>query len=134
MCPAFCMAVDVRKEGIDWDLYRRLLAQWRELADFFLGDYYPLTPYSLGDDAWMAWQFHVAEQDAGAVQAFRHGQALAETGTFRLHGLDPLGEYVVKDTEANVTRLVNGRQLVEEGLAIAIAIRPGAALVTYRKR
>lgn len=142
MCPAFCMAVDVRKAGIDWDLYRRLLGQWREVADFFLGDYYPLTPYSLCDDAWMAWQFHLAEKGAGMVQVFRHSQAPAKTEVFRLHGLDRMGEYIVaassaalgKDAERAVTSVTTGQQLMEEGLKVMIPDRPGVALVTYRRQ
>ena len=71
MCPSFCMCVDVRKGGIDWNLYRRLVGQWRQVADCFLGDYYPLTPYSLGEDCWIAWQFDRPEQGEGMIQAFR---------------------------------------------------------------
>ena len=28
-----------------------------QIADLLLGDFYPLTPYSLAEDVWLAWQF-----------------------------------------------------------------------------
>ena len=61
-CPSFGICVDVRKKDIDWDLYRRLTGQWRQMAGYMMGDYYPLTPYSLGGDRWIAWQFNCPEE------------------------------------------------------------------------
>ena len=40
-----------------------------------LGDYYPLTSYSLQPDHWIAWQFNRPETGDGVVQAFRRPSA-----------------------------------------------------------
>jgi alpha-galactosidase len=153
LCPAVGFAVDVRRPDIDWDAYRRMAAQWREVAPCFAGDYYPLTPYSLDDEAWLAWQFHVPAQsqdsrltdrppdppcgqspaDAGFIQAFRHPQAPEASRLFRLHGLNPSAQYVVTDLDERTSRVFSGRQLAEKGLPVAIPGQPGAALVTYHR-
>jgi len=133
ICPSFCVCVDVRKGGIDWDLYRRLVAQWRQVADCLLGDYYPLTPYSLGEDRWIAWQFDRPEQGEGVVQVFRRGKSSESSRTLRLHGLDPAAQYEVTDLDAGKPRTVAGRELREQGLAVKIGEQPGSALIKYRK-
>jgi len=67
-----------------------------QIAPYMLfGDYYPLTPYSLTDDAWIAWQFDRPEEAAGCVQAFRRANALNQSITLRLQGLDPAKTYLV---------------------------------------
>ena len=47
------------------------LAQYRRLQPYFLGDYYPLTPYTKAADAWVAWQFDRGDLGGGLVQVFR---------------------------------------------------------------
>ena len=70
-CPAFGFCADVRREGIDWDQFRKLTEEWRTISQCLLGDFYPLTPYTLAEDAWIAWQFHRADTGEGVVQVFR---------------------------------------------------------------
>ncbi|HWE64027.1 MAG TPA: glycoside hydrolase family 36 protein, partial [Chloroflexota bacterium] len=53
------------------DLAMRMLREWRAFAATLLGDYYPLTPYSIDTNIWMAWQFDRPEAGTGVVQAFR---------------------------------------------------------------
>jgi len=57
MCPSFIACFDMRKKDANWDLARKLIGEWRKIAPMMLGDYYPLTPYSLANDAWIGWQF-----------------------------------------------------------------------------
>jgi len=133
MCPAFGIAVDVRKPGIDWDLYRRLVSQWRQVADRMLGDYYPLTPYSLQNDSWIAWQFDRPEQGDGMVQAFRRERNEEATRSFRLNGLDPAAHYEVVDMDVGTPQTVSGKELLEQGVVVEIKGKPGAAILTYRK-
>jgi alpha-galactosidase len=134
MCPSFSIAVDVRKPGFDWDLYRRLVDQWRQVADCFLGDYYPLTPYSLEAAAWMAWQFDRPEQGDGMVQAFRHEKSGQETLNVKLRGLDPNAKYVLTDVDVSGTTERTGHELMDSGLTIALKSKPAAAIVSYRKK
>jgi alpha-galactosidase len=134
MCPSFCVCVDVRKDGIDWDLYRRLVAQWRQVADCFLGDYYPLTPYTLSEDAWIAWQFDLPDQGKGMVQVFRRGESVYESARLKLQGLEPKTVYTVTNLdEAGATELT-GRELSEKGYLVVMKDRPSAAVITYKKK
>jgi alpha-galactosidase len=133
MSPSFGICVDVRKSDIDWDNYRRLVAQWREAVDCMLGDYYPLTPYSLQLDQWIAWQFDRPEQGDGAIQAFRRDHNEETTMTFRLFGLDPAAQYQITNLDLEGSTKVSGKNLMEEGLTVEIKDKPGSALIVYKK-
>ncbi len=133
MSPLFSVAVDVRKPDQDWDSYRRLVSQWRGVADRMLGDYYPLTPYSLGDDQWIAWQFHRPEQGDGMIQAFRRDANDETSRTFRLRGLDPAARYTITDLDLGTSQTLPGKVLEEQGLTVKIADRPGSALLAYSR-
>ena len=131
--PAFGFAVDVRRKDIDWDLYCKLIGQWREVIDCFLGDYYPLTPHNLRDDAWMAWQFNRPEQESGLVQVFRHAESPYVVCSFPLRGLDPKATYEIRDLDKAATTKVAGRELMGAGLRVEMTEKPGAMVLTYRR-
>jgi len=133
MSPCFGIGVDVRMADIDWEAYRRLMAQWRQLAPCMLGDYYPLTPYSLDPEQWIAWQFHRPGQGDGAVQAFRREKATVSTQVYRLAGLDPAAQYAVTNLDANDVVHATGDELMEQGLPITINEKPGSAVIIYRR-
>ena len=133
MCPNTTLGPDVRRNDIDWPLLRKLIAQWRKVADYYYGDYYPLTPYSLESDVWMAWQFDRPDLSAGMVQAFRRAQSPYETARFKLQGLDPEAKYRVTDFDARGSSVVTGRELMEKGLLVKLAERPSAALIVYKR-
>jgi alpha-galactosidase len=80
---------DVRVKDADYELMRRMCEQFRRVADCYLGDYYPLTPYSLENTSWMGWQFDRRERGTGLVQVFRRGESIYKSADLRLHGLDP---------------------------------------------
>jgi alpha-galactosidase len=44
------------------------MSEWRLYADLYLGDYYPLTPYTTANNAWVAWQFDRPESGRGMAQ------------------------------------------------------------------
>ncbi len=134
LSPALGMCADVRKPGVDWTLMRRLADQWREVADCFLGDFYPLSAYQLDEELWLAWQFDLPEQERGMVQVFRRAQSHYESARFRLHGLDANARYVVTDLDhPDRSQTVAGAELMEKGLRAESATQPEALLFTYRK-
>ncbi len=92
MVPFTNCLFDVRSKTLDFNLLRRLTAQSREIADNFLGDFYPLTEYSTTKDSWMAWQFDRPEMGEGFVQAFRRDKCIFEVGRLQLQGLDPAAQ------------------------------------------
>ena len=75
LCLASAFRRTMRGNGPDWTSTVGCSAEWRKAADYMLGDYYPLTPYSLAEDGWMAWQFDRPDLGEGMVQAFRRAQS-----------------------------------------------------------
>jgi alpha-galactosidase len=132
-CPAFGFCSDVRKEGTDWALFRRVVDDWRRVSANLLGDFYPLTPYSLADDDWMAWQFNRPEAGEGVVQAFRRAESIYLVADLKLQGLEPEASYALTNLDVPGTTIMTGRELAEAGLKVAIDQQPGAAIVHYRK-
>jgi alpha-galactosidase len=133
MEPSLGVGPDPRQRGLAFDLLRRLLAQWRQVADNYYGDYYPLTSYSTANDAWMAWQFDRPESGEGMVQAFRRPNSSIESERFKLRGLDPAARYVVTNLDVSGQTEVTGRELMENGLLISLKAQPDAALIAYQR-
>ena len=133
MCPHITGCWDVRQPDLDYDAIRRRVAEWRDVAELFFGDYWPLTPYTLAPDVWMAWQFDRPDLGRGMVQAFRRAESIYETARLQLRGLDEAARYVVTDADTGQTAEAGGRELLERGLAVTITSRPGAALLTYQR-
>lgn len=111
---------------------RRAYTECAKIAPLMLGDYYPLTPYSLQPDQWIAWQFHRPEQHDGVIQAFRRGQCAASTKTLRLSGLDPTASYELTDFDAESPTRASGKDLMDQGLVVEVKGQPGAAVIAYR--
>jgi alpha-galactosidase len=134
VAPSLGSGIDVRIKEIDYAALRKLLAQWRQVAPFYYGDFYPLTPYSLDNAHWIAWQFDRPEAGEGVVQAFRRGESVYETARLKLRGLDPAARYAVAPVE-NPDAAVEqaGRELMDPGLAVTAKERPSAAVLTYRR-
>jgi alpha-galactosidase len=109
------------------------LDEWRKTVANYWGDFWPLTPYSLENDVWIAWQFDRPEEGEGVVQAFRRAKNEEATKVFKLIGLDPKARYVVTNLDTEVPVEMNGKDLMETGLSVEIKDQPGAALILYKK-
>lgn len=102
----------------------------RRIAPLLLGDYYPLTPYSLDKTSWIAWQFHRADLGEGVVQAFRRPEATSETLTAKLRGLDPQQRYEVENLDGG-KELRTGAELMR-GLEITLREQPSASVLVLK--
>jgi alpha-galactosidase len=131
MCPHITACYDMRNRQIDYAQLRRLYRQWRKLAGYYFGDYYPLTPYSTALTDWMAWQFDRPDIGEGMVQAFRRAESAYESARFKLKGLDADARYKVRNLDATRPTEMSGRELMEKGLLVTIPSQPGAAVITY---
>jgi alpha-galactosidase len=113
---------------------QKAYAECRKIAPMMLGDYYPLTDYSLQLDQWIAWQFDRPEQGDGVIQAFRRDKCETAMITLRLRGLDPAAQYELTNFDLEGKSKVAGKELMETGLTVEITDRPGAAVITYMRR
>jgi len=133
MAMAMGAGPDPRSKNVDFPALERLASQWRQVAPYFYGDYYPLTPYTTEDSAWVAWQFDRPASGGGMVQAFRRSQSPIEKVRFKLRGLDPAAQYAVSNLDAPGETQFSGRQLREQGLPVAIKDEPGAVIIIYKQ-
>jgi alpha-galactosidase len=108
------------------------MAEFRELRDYLYGDYYPLTEYATGDDAWAAFQWDRPEAGDGIVLAFRRPQAPQAAIIARLGGLDPGADYEVSFEDYGVEVFKSGRELAG-GITLKIPEAPASLLVRYRR-
>jgi alpha-galactosidase len=121
-------------KDFDFARMRKLLEEYVAIRAFFYEDFYPLSPYSVAQDAWMAWQFDRPEKGDGMVQAFRRVQCGKTAERLRLHALDPAATYEVKDWDIEKLQQFSGKELIENGLPVTIADQPGAVVITYKKK
>ncbi|MBI2842940.1 MAG: alpha-galactosidase [Armatimonadetes bacterium] len=133
VAPFVLWAWDMRRTDIDFDLLRRWMRQWRNLAPNYLGDYYPLTSYSTEKDVWMAWQFNRPEEGEGVVQVFRRAESSYETARYKLRDLDTAANYVITELDAPSSKQVSGKELAENGLLVNMPVGPSAVVFTYKK-
>jgi len=124
---------DPRKPGQDWTTYHRQIGQLRKVMDYFSGDYYPLTPYSLDNSVWMAWQFDRPEIGEGVVQVFCRTESPYESARFRLRGLEAGARYVVTDLDSGTSQEITGGELGGSGLKVTATERPRAIVRLYRR-
>jgi len=113
---------------------QKAYAECRRIGPLMLeGDYYPLTPYSLQADHWIAWQFNRPESGDGGVQAFRRADCCEASITICLRGLDPTAEYELTNFDIEGTTRVSGKNVMEKGLTVEIKDKPGAAVIVYQR-
>ena len=126
--------IDVRLKDLDYAAIRRLLSQWRQVAPDYYGDFYPLTPWTRDDTAWVAWQFDRPEAGRGMVQVFRRHNSFYESARFSLRGLDAGATYAVTNLDTGKQQTRSGRELLNDGLPVTLAQKPGIVILTYRRQ
>ena len=126
---------------LDWNPYaadfpaeqaQRLIDEFKRLRPFFYGDFYPLTPHSIGDDVWMAYQFHREDLKQGMFLAFRRLNSSDLTACLKLRGLSPSARYEVNFEDTGNKQTFTGEALAA-GIDVTIEHAPGSLLVTYRE-
>ena len=85
---------DILSPGFDFELAEQSLREAKEQGSYWeKGDFYPLTPPSVKEDVWAAYQ--LAEQARGTAYFFRREHCPLEEQSFSLRGIDPQGRYQV---------------------------------------
>ncbi len=132
MCPTVIACWDVRRPDLDYARLRELTAQLRRVQPAYYGDYYPLTPHSMAQDAWMAWQFHRSDDGEGVIQAFRRAEAPGDSLLLRPEGLRPRVRYEMENLDGG-REVRTGRQWMSDGLVVRLAEPASAAVFVYRR-
>jgi alpha-galactosidase len=129
----FALAANYRSDDpAYWEDIRHVLTEFKSLAPLTYGDFYPLTPYSIAADVWLAWQFHREDLNEGFVQAFRRQNGNDERQTLPLHGLDASANYLVTNLDDASSQTISGADLMKNGLAVSLPSKPAAAVFTYK--
>jgi len=135
--PSLGSGIDIREKAIDYASLRRLFGAWRKTGKFYYGDYYPLTPYSQAEDAWIAWQFNCPSSGDGIIQAFRRAKSGETSLHVALRGLDGKAKYSIQILEGGTNAVsqkasLTGSDLMH-GLTIESAEKPGVVVVVYSR-
>ncbi len=133
MSPQLTLGQDVRRKDLDYALLRKLVDQWRQVSPCYLGDYYPLTAYSLARDVWMVLQFDRPDLGRGVVHVFRRSESIYESARLKLRGLDPQARYELVDLDVDGSTEMTGREMMDRGVLIVVRDQPSAAVLTYRR-
>jgi len=104
----------VLDKGFAFDAARAALAEVKENAKYWYGDFYPLTSAVTGQQALIAYQLHRSDLDSGIVLAFRRSQCPYPILQAGLHGLNPEATYLVSfidEAHASRQRTLTGKEL-----------------------
>ena len=126
---------------LGWNLYlpdfpveqaQQRIAEFKKARPLFYGDYYPLTPHSIQDDVWMAYQFHREDRKEGMFLAFRRPENSDRSVQLKLRGLHPDARYELTFEDAGHQQTLTGQELAD-GLQVTSEEAPGSQFVTYRQ-
>ena len=114
-----------------WEWHRRMLAEFRRVRPFWYGDIYLLTTCTAAPDAWLAYQLHRTDLNAGVVVAFRRVASPMVVAELPLGGLAPADTYRFEDADGGEPFEADGRLLSERGLPLSIVERRTSRLLFY---
>jgi len=120
-------------EDYPWDWHYKMSTDYRRARPFYYGDYYPLTPYSVTREAWMAYQMHREDLDAGIILMFRRDKSPYTKAALRLLGLKSDATYVMEDADTTDTWMATGESLMEIGLPASLPQPRSSRLIFYKE-
>lgn len=115
---------------MEW--HRRMMAQYQRAQPMFYGDFYPLTPTSQSKNIWAVHQYHRSDLNQGIILAFRRSACPYTSSNLQLKGLDAAAQYEFEDADTGVKTVKTGREIMDDGLPIAIESRGAASLIYYK--
>ena len=105
--------------GQDWDMLRRGLYEWKQVAPYLLRDMYVHTPWHSAEetDGFTAYSFFDPEKREGVLLAFRQENCEADELTLTL----PYAEAgaVLTDADTNCSFTVSGSEMKTSGIKLS---------------
>ena len=128
MAPSFTACWDVRTRPLDYDSLRRLVGDFQKISPLYFADYYPLTPYSLATNDWIAWQFNDPDTGKAVVQAFRRQDNEEPEKALKLRNLESAATYRIEPLSGGDAWTATGADLMDDGLKAQLAAKRSAGL------
>ncbi len=110
------------------------MAEVKTNQKFWYGDFYALTGAGTGPDAFVAWQLHRPDLDAGIVLAFRRSECPFPVLQANLHALKADAQYKVEFIDESRTRqerTIPGRELLAD-FELRLPKKGESLLLRYR--
>jgi alpha-galactosidase len=105
----------------------------KRLRKYLVGDFYVLNEVTVDPTQWLVMQWHLPDEDAGMVLAFRRHKSPYMTFECKFRGIDPLANYLMQvcpnHTRSEAIRTTGARM----SNWLDIEKRPGSLLIEYRK-
>jgi hypothetical protein len=123
-------------ENAEWIAWiKQAIAEYREVQPYIYGDFYALLPYSVGEEAWTAWQWDRPEQGDGLAIVLRRPGSPFTSMQLGLRHVDLAAQYLVEvrptyDKVAPLT--MKGSDLAH--LEVKLEAAPASLLVFYRRQ
>jgi alpha-galactosidase len=117
------------------DTLCQIAEEYRRVQPFFLGDFYPLSPYAREDNTGVAWQWHRPDLKAGVVLVFRRDKCPFSAVQPFLQVLDPKASYDVEvrhGLTSDPIQHMTGSDLAR--IQIPIPDQPGSAILFYQQK
>jgi alpha-galactosidase len=115
-----------------WPILAERIHEYERIQQYFLGDYYPLTPYDATEGSWVAWQYDRPDLGGGVLQAFRRPENPEKALTVKLFNLSNDARYEITDLDSGVVQAFTGAELIAQGLALTLPGQRSSAVYIYR--
>jgi alpha-galactosidase len=128
----FCGEWDILAPKFPFDSVKKCITEIKENRKYWTGDYYPLTPWTMAPDRWLAWQLHRPDLDEGMILAFRHQGCPYSALQVQLRGIKPDQNYLVHfidEEHHSISRTMSGKKLA--ALELQIPATRQSLLVRY---
>jgi alpha-galactosidase len=113
---------------------KKSLEQYRLIAKYFYGDYYPLTEYTQTTDAWMAYQLDLPNKGEGMVVVLKRPLANYSRASLPLKAILVNSHYEITNVDTGEHKIVSGRELTDKGIEVRLLRAPDSALLIYHQR
>ncbi|HXI16660.1 MAG TPA: glycoside hydrolase family 36 protein [Chloroflexota bacterium] len=125
---------NIQRDDFPAQAARAAIAELKRLRPFFSGDFYNLSPLTVGYHDWCSYQYHRPDLGEGFAMFLRRHQSPFTTMQTALRGIDAQAHYEVSfapDFEEAPHQILPGADLLR--LMVSVPQAPGSLLMHYRR-